>query len=118
MKKCLLAILLACSFLSAHCDVIFFPRQYTLISYSIEGIYSCEKIRNTKSTNMFWAGGGIVGSFFYLDEPTFGIETAVERRRYFKPDSYKGFCFSGYLGVAAMTNFRNLCQNRLVYSKI
>lgn len=106
MKKCLLAILLAFSFLSARCDVIFFPRHYTLFSYSIEGVYSFEKIRNTKSTMMFWTGGGIVGSFLYLDEPAFGIEAAIERRRYFKPDSYKGFCFSGYLGVAIMKSTR------------
>jgi len=107
MKKLLFAILLTFSALSARCDVIFFPYQYSLFGYSIEGVYSFEKIRNTKSTTMFWAGGGIVGSFLYLDEPAFGIEAAIERRRYFKPDSYKGFCFSGYLGVAIMKNIHN-----------
>ena len=92
---------------SAKCDVIFFPYQYSLINYSIEFIYSYELAKKAKSSTVFWGGVGTVGSFFYLDEPAAGLEVAVERRRYFKSEQYKGFFISGYLGAAYMTDFRD-----------
>lgn len=48
-----------------------------------------------------------MGSFYYWDEPRAGIEFAVERRRYFKPEQFKGFFISGYIGAAYITDFGN-----------
>ena len=93
--------------LFAKCDVIFFPRQYSLLCYSIEFTYSFEIAKKVKSSNVFWGGVGAVGSFIYLDEPRAGLELAVERRRYFKPEQFKHFFISGYIGVAYMTDFTN-----------
>jgi len=91
---------------SAKCDVIFFPYQYSLINYSIEFVYSYELAKKVKSSTVLWGGAGAVGSFFYLDEPAAGLEIAIERRRYFKAEQYKGFFISGYLGAAYMTDFK------------
>ncbi|MBN1184799.1 MAG: hypothetical protein JXB49_21110 [Bacteroidales bacterium] len=91
---------------SAKSDVIFFPYQYSLINYSLEFVYSYELAKKEKISTVFWGGAGTVGSFFYLDKPVTGLEVAVERRRYFKPDLYKNFFISGYIGVAYMTDFK------------
>ncbi len=95
--------------LSSHakCDVIFFPYQYSLINYSIEFIYSYELANKAKNSTVFWGGVGTIGSFFFLDEPAAGLEIAFERRRYFKPEQYKNFFISGYIGAAYMTDFSN-----------
>ena len=108
MKKALIIIIFLFGSLSAKSDVIYFPYQYTLVSYSVEFIYSAEWVKKLKSSNVFWAGTGIVGSFFYMKKPTAGVEVAYERRFYFKPDLYNHFFISGYLGAAYMTNFKNI----------
>ena len=95
---------------SAKSDVIYFPYQYSLVSYSAEFVYSYELATKIKSSTVFWGGAGIVGSFFYLDEPAAGIELAVERRRYFKPGQFNRFFISGYCGVAFMTDFQDRCD--------
>jgi len=98
-------VFLALSF-SAKGDVIFFPYQYTYASYSAELVYSYEIANKAKSSTVFWGGMGVVGSFFYLEEPSFGFELALERRKYFNSNNFNKFFFSGYVGVAYMTNFR------------
>ena len=98
--------ILAFSF-SVKGDVIYFPYQYTLVSYSGELIYSYEIAKKAYSSNVLWGGLGVVGSFFYLEEPSFGFEVAYERRRYFNSDNYEKFFLSGYIGLAYMTRFRN-----------
>lgn len=109
MLKKTIAILAFLSFtLTAKCDVIFFPYQYSLISYSAELIYSYEKINRDKRSTVLWGGIGAVGSFFYLDQPTVGFELAVEKRHYFKPKEFKRFFLSGYLGTAFITNFNDI----------
>ncbi len=96
--------MLAFAFNTARCDVIFFPFHYSLISYSFEAIVSYEKTIRPNTTLNYWAGGGMVSSFLYIDEPAFGVEGAVERRWYFKKERYKGLNFSGYCGTALMYN--------------
>jgi len=39
--------------------------------------------------------------------PAYGLEVAIEKRHYFKPDVYRNFFISAYLGTAYMTNFNN-----------
>ena len=107
-------LILTIKTMSANCDVIFFPYQYTLICYSAELIYSQENIKRPKNTTNFWAGTGVIGSFLYLDMPTYGLEVAIEKRHYFKPDEFKHFFISAYLGTAYMTNFNNTSHIGLV----
>ena len=107
MKRTLTILAFLFLSLSAKCDVIYFPYQYSLICYSLEFTYSYELAKKIKSSTVFWGGVGTVGSFYYLDEPRAGIELAVERRRYFKPEQYKHFFISGYIGAAYMTDFGN-----------
>jgi hypothetical protein len=114
MKRIALILLLMIKTMSANCDVIFFPYQYTLLCYSAELIYSHENIKKSKNTTNFWAGTGVVGSFLYLDKPTYGLELAIEKRHYFKPDVFKHFFISAYLGTAYMTNFNNTSHIGLV----
>jgi len=92
---------------STKCDVIYLPYQYSLFNFSAEFIYSYELAKKAKNSTAFWGGAGVVGSFLYLEEPAIGLEVAVERRRYFKPDQHNGFFMSVYLGAAYMTDFRN-----------
>ena len=94
---------LALSYIS-KADVIYFPLQYSLINYSLELIYEYEVIRSPKNSFVYWGGAGVVGSFFYIDEPTIGVESAFEYRRYFKPETFKNFFFSTYIGIAYMTD--------------
>jgi hypothetical protein len=107
MKKTLTILSFLFFTLTAKSDAIYFPYQYSLISYSAEFIYSYELAYKVKSSTAFWGGAGVVGSFFYLDEPRAGLEMAVERRRYFKPDLHQDFFISGYAGVSYMTDFAN-----------
>jgi len=92
--------------LTADCDVIFFPDQYAAFCYSLELIYNYELIKKPKNTTNFWVGVGCVGSFFYIDRPTYGIELAYEKRHYFKSENYKHFSICGYIGLAYMTEFK------------
>ena len=114
MKKTVILLLLTIKTISANCDVIFFPYQYTLFCYSAEFIYSSEKVKKPKNTTNYWAGVGVVGSFYYLDIPVGGLEFAVEKRHYFKPDIFKNFFISAYAGVAYMTDFNNISHIGLV----
>jgi len=114
MKRTLTIIALFFLMLPAKCDVIFFPYQYSLVNYSIEFIYSYELAKKIKSSTVFWGGIGTVGSFYYLDEPVAGLEIAVERRRYFKPELYRKFFISGYIGAAYMTDFSDTYNLGLV----
>jgi hypothetical protein len=114
MKRIILILILTIKTMSANCDVIFFPYQYTLLCYSAELIYSHENIKKSKNTTNFWAGTGVVGSFLYLDMPTYGLELAIEKRHYFKPDQFKHFFISAYLGTAYMTNFNDISHLGLV----
>ena len=107
MKKTLTILAFLSFTLYAKCDVIFFPIQYTYASYSFELIYSYEKVKGPKTSNVLWGGIGGVGSFFYAETPYYGIEFAVERRRYHRSDSFKNFFYSGYIGAACMTNLRD-----------
>ena len=114
MKKLIFILILTIKTMSANCDVIFFPYQYTLLCYSAELIYSQENIKRPKNTTNFWAGTGVVGSFFYLDMPTYGLEVAIEKRHYFKADEFKKFFISAYIGAAYMTDFKNTSHIGLV----
>ena len=107
MKRILTILALLSCTLFAKCDVIFFPYQYSLVCYSVEFTYSYEIAKKIKSSTVFWGGVGTVGSFYYLNEPRAGLELAVERRRYFKPEQFSRFFISGYFGVAYMTDFGN-----------
>jgi hypothetical protein len=104
MKKYFVILFLILFNLPGYCDVIFTPLQYNFLSYSGEFIFSFENVKNSKNTTCYWAGAGFVGSLYYSGLPTFGIEVAAEKRHYFKPDYFKHFFISGYLGVAYMNN--------------
>jgi hypothetical protein len=104
MKKDLMILFLGLITLPGYCDVIFTPLQYNFLSYSGEIIFSLEKVKKLKNTTCYWAGAGLVGSLYYSGPPTFGLELAAEKRHYFKPDYFKHFFVSGYLGVAYMNN--------------
>ena len=107
MKKSLTILSFLALTLVAKADVVYFPYQYSLINYSVELIYEYEVIRSPKNSFVYWGGVGLVGSFFYLDEPTLGVEAAFEFRKYFKSETFKRFFFSAYIGTAYMTNFEN-----------
>jgi hypothetical protein len=107
MQRILIIVAFLSLSFSAKGDVIFFPYQYTYASYSVEFIYSYEIAKKPQSSNVLWGGAGVVGSFFYLEEPSFGFEIAYERRKYFKSESFDRFFFSGYIGIAYMTKFRD-----------
>ena len=74
----------------------------------MEYIYSFEKAKKVKNTTSFWIGGGCVGSFFALSHPFFGVECAIEKRHYFKPDQFNKFFISGYLGTAYVSDFKDV----------
>lgn len=114
MKKILLLLIISIKTLSANCDVIYSPYQYTFFCYSAEFIYSYEKVKKPKNTTNFWCGAGIVGSFYYLGKPVYGLELAVEKRHYFKPDIFKNWFISAYVGTALMTNFNDIYNIGLV----
>jgi hypothetical protein len=106
MKKVVVLSILVSMTLTAWCDVIFVPRQYSVFCYSAEFIYSYEKVKKIKNTTVFWGGVGCVGSFLFIDQPTYGLEIAVEKRHYFRADKYKHFFISAYIGAAYMTEFK------------
>lgn len=114
MKR-IISILAFLSFtLSAYSDVVFFPYQYSLISYSAELIYSYEKVNRDNRSTVLWGGIGGVGSFLYLNQPTVGLELAIEKRHYFKPEEFKHFFISGYIGTAYITNFEDISDIGIV----
>ena len=106
MKKKIVLLILISTTAAARCDVIFVPRQYAAFCYSAEFIFSYEKVRKIKNTIVFWGGVGCVGSFKYFDQPTYGLELAVEKRHYFQSEKYKHFFISAYIGTAYMTEFK------------
>jgi len=106
-QSSLLFIFSLCT-LTVSADVIFFPKQYSLLCYSGELTYSFEKSVKLKATNTYWGGIGCVGSFGYIDQPVVGLELAYERRHYFKPDNYRNFFISSYIGTALMTDFGSI----------
>ena len=108
MKKILIILILSAKTFSAKSDVIYFPYQYALFCYSAEFINSFEKINNLRNTTDSWFGAGCVGSFFYLDKPALGFETAIEKRHYFQPEKYKNFFISAYIGAAYVSNFNDI----------
>ena len=108
MKKAIIILLLFCKSFSAKCDVIYFPYQYALFCYSIEGIYNYEIAKKPKNTTCLWIGVGCVGSFFAINHPFFGLECAIEKRHYFKPNEFNKFFISGYLGTAYVSDFKNV----------
>jgi len=115
MKKVILIILFFILSKSAKCDVIFFPYPFTGVVYSAEVIYSFENLKKAKNTTNYWGGCGIVGSMVYASEkPLFGLEAAIERRHYFKPEKFNHFFISAYLGGAYMTDFGSFSSIGLV----
>ena len=114
MKKAIIFILLLVKTSTANCDVIYFPYQYTIFCYSAELIYSFEKVKKTKNTTNYWGGIGVVGSFYFLEEPTYGLELAIEKRHYFQQDKFKSFFISAYIGTAYMTDFKYISDIGIV----
>jgi hypothetical protein len=114
MKKIFSILAFVSITLSAYSDVIYFPYQYSLLSYSAELIYSTEKVNRDNKSTVLWAGIGGVGSFFHLNQPTLGIELAIEKRHYFKPKDFEHFFISGYIGTAYMTNFKDISDIGIV----
>ena len=108
MKKILTISIFLFLALQAYGDVIYFPYQYSFVSYSAELIVSHEIATSEKWSTSFWGGIGIVGSFVHLDKPTSGIELALEKRYYLKPEKYNQFFISGYAGIAFMTDFDDI----------
>jgi hypothetical protein len=99
MKKYLTLIIVLLLIQKAKSDVVQPAYQYTLLNYSIKGIYSYEVAKKEKTSLLFSGGVGIVSPFFAIYEPVFGVEFLMEKRSYFKPKDYQGFFISGYLGV-------------------
>lgn len=108
MKKVIIIILFLYTAYSAKCDVIYFPYQYAVFCYSIEGVFNYEIAKKPKNTTSIWIGAGCVGSFFYIGHPFFGIECAIEKRHYFKPNEFNKFFISGYLGTAYVSEFKDV----------
>jgi hypothetical protein len=108
MKNAIIIIFLVFKSLLANCDVIYFPLQYSLFCYSVECIYNYEIAKKPKNTTCLWVGAGCVGSFFYINHPFFGLEYAIEKRHYFKPNDFKKFFISGYLGAAYVSDFSDV----------
>jgi hypothetical protein len=106
VKKTTILIAFLFVTLSASCDVVFFPYEYSLISYSAELISCSEKVKTARNTGVFWGGIGCVGPLYFFDKPFFGLELAFEKRHYFKPETFRHFFFSGYIGAAYMTDFK------------
>jgi len=105
MKRILVAVIFLSTTLNVFCDVIFYPKQKSFLSYSAELVYSFEKVNKPKTTTCLWGGFGCVGSFNNFTEPAAGLEVAIERRHYFQENTFKHFFISGYLGAAYMTDF-------------
>jgi hypothetical protein len=114
MKKILIAALFLFPALNAYCDVIYYPKQKSFLSYSAELVYSFEKVNKPKTTTSLWGGFGCVGSFNNFTEPAAGLELAIERRHYFQENTFKHFFISGYLGAAYMTDFNDISDFGIV----
>jgi len=106
MKKTTILIAFLFVAISGRCDVIFFPYEYTVMSYSAELISCSEKVKTSRNTAVFWGGIGFVGPLYNFDKPFYGLELAFEKRHYFKPETFSHFFFSGYIGAAYMTDFK------------
>jgi hypothetical protein len=106
MKRIQLLLLIGLISCSAYCDAIFFPQPYVTFCYSAEFTFSQEKALKPKISRSLWAGAGLVGPFSFISGPTYGLEMAIERRHYFRPDSHKNFFISTYLGTALMSDFK------------
>jgi hypothetical protein len=114
-KTVIFFLLLLASTSNARCDVIYFPYPFTGICYSIEGIFSYERIKKPHATTTYWGGFGRVGSIYEdYDERIYGLEAAIERRYYFQANKFKHFFISAYLGTAFMTEFDNFSSIGLV----
>jgi hypothetical protein len=112
MKKVTFLLLFSITSLSSRCDVITFPDFFC---YSAELIYSFEKIKKPRNTTSYWGGVGCVGGLGYHNAgQSYGLEIAVEKRHYFKPDNFKTFFISAYLGSALMTEFESSSRICLV----
>jgi hypothetical protein len=114
MKKILTILAFLILSKIALADVIYFPYEYSLISYSLEVTYSLEKITKPSWSTVLWGGAGLVGSIFYWNHPTMGLEIAAEKRYYFKPELFRHFFLSGYLGTAFMTEFKFIADLGIV----
>jgi hypothetical protein len=116
LKKIFLVFLiLFVSKSQAKCDVIYFPYPFTGICYSIEAIFSYERIKKPHAATNYWGGFGLVGSIWdEYDERIYGFEAAIERRYYFQRDKFKHFFISAYLGTAFMTEFKDFSSIGLV----
>jgi hypothetical protein len=103
MKKYFIIPFLLAGSISSHADVAFSPYPFTVFCYSAELIYNYEMVKNARNSTSLWGGAGFVGSFLYPDvPPAFGFEIAVEKRHYFKPEDFRHFFISAYLGSAFM----------------
>jgi len=89
MKKLTFLLLFSITSLSSRCDVISF-RDFCC--YSAELIYSFEKIKKLRNTTSYWGGVGCVDGLGYHNAgQSYGLEIAIEKRHYFKPDNYNFF---------------------------
>jgi hypothetical protein len=105
MKKVIFLLLFSITSLSVRCDGITFG---DFLCYSAELIYSLEKINRSRSTICYWGGGGVVGGLGrQFPGRSYGLEIAVEGRHYFKPDNFKNFFLSAYLGSSLMAGFES-----------
>jgi hypothetical protein len=112
MKKVTILLLFSITSLSSRCDVISF-RDFCC--YSAELIYSFEKIKKPRNTTSYWGGVGCVGGLGYHNAgQSYGLEIAIEKRHYFKPDNFKNLFISAYLGSALMTEFESSSRICLV----
>jgi hypothetical protein len=112
MKKVTFLLLFSITSLSSRCDVLSF-RDFCC--YSAELIYSFEKIKKPRNTTSYWGGVGCVGGLGYHNAgQSYGLEIAIEKRHYFKPDNFKTFFISAYLGSALMTEFESSSRICLV----
>jgi hypothetical protein len=108
MKKYVISLILIFISVASYCDVIFYPSyHHDQLCYSTELIYSFEKAKNPIWTTVFWGGAGCVGSLKSFNQPSYGLEIAIEKRLYFQKDNYKHFFVSAYLGSAYMTDFKD-----------
>lgn len=112
MRKVTFLLLFIITSLSSRCDVITIG---DFLCYSAEFIYSFEKIKKPRNTTSYWGGVGCVGGLgYHTSGQSYGLEIAIEKRHYFKPDNFKNFFISAYLGSALMTEFKSSSRICLV----
>ena len=103
MKRAICLFALVTTLTTARADVLYSPYMLNMLSYSIEGVYSLEFTLNPYSSISWWSGVGFLGSIIYPRYvPFYGVETALEARRYFKPDIFQGYNLGFYCGTALM----------------